>query len=82
MLTVVQGYCKNRIIICIIIYTYFFDKKNLVSKEAKIRNRYNQAQHLTQDTTWESDKDTKNHVTLKWAKRPALSQREKQGCNE
>ena len=24
-----------------------------VSKEAKIRNRYNQVPHLTQDTTWE-----------------------------
>ena len=27
-----------------------------VLKGAKIRNQYNQAQHLTQDTTWESDK--------------------------
>ena len=27
-----------------------------VSKEAKIRNRYNQVSHLTQDTTRESDK--------------------------
>ena len=27
-------------------------------KAAKIRNRYNQVPHLTQDTTWESDKKT------------------------
>ena len=26
-----------------------------VSKKAKIRNRYKQVPHLTQDTTWESD---------------------------
>ena len=31
------------------------------SKEAKIRNRYNQIPHLTQDTTWESDKNTIKH---------------------
>ena len=42
---------------------------NKVCKEAKIRNRYNQVPHLTQDTTWESDKNTH-----KRAKRPALSQ--------
>ena len=29
-----------------------------VRKVAKIRNRYNQVPHLTQDTTWESDKNT------------------------
>ena len=34
-----------------------------VSKEAKIRNRYNQALHLTQDTTRESDKNTIKHHT-------------------
>ena len=33
----------------------------LVSKEAKIRNRNNQVPHLTQDTTWESDKDIIKH---------------------
>ena len=35
-----------------------------VSKqEAKIRNRYNQVPHLTQNTTWESDKITiKHHI--------------------
>ena len=27
----------------------------------KIRNRYNQVPHLTQDTTWESDKNTIKH---------------------
>ena len=26
-----------------------------VSKGAKIKNRYNQVPHLTQDTTWKSD---------------------------
>ena len=29
-----------------------------VRKTAKIRNQYNQVPHLTQDTTWESDKIT------------------------
>ena len=29
-----------------------------VRKAAKIRNRYNKVPHLTQDTTWESDKNT------------------------
>ena len=32
-----------------------------VRKTAKIRNRYNQLPHLTQDTTWERDKDTIKH---------------------
>ena len=32
-----------------------------VSKKAKIRVRYNQVPHLTQDTTWESDKNTRKH---------------------
>ena len=31
------------------------------SKEAKIRNRYNQVPHLTQETTWQSDKNTIKH---------------------
>ena len=31
-----------------------------VRKEAKIRKRYNQVPHLTQDTTWESNKNTIN----------------------
>ena len=32
-----------------------------VKKVAKIRNQYNQAPHLTQDTTWESDKNRIKH---------------------
>ena len=32
---------------------------NEVRKKAKIRNRYNQVSHLTQDTTLESDKNTR-----------------------
>ena len=31
-----------------------------VRKMAKIRKRYNQAPHLTKDTTWESNKNTIN----------------------
>ena len=31
-----------------------------VRKTARIRNRYNQVQHLSQDTTWESNKITIN----------------------
>ena len=34
-----------------------------VRKKAKIRNRYNQAPHLIQDTTWESNKNTIKHHT-------------------
>ena len=34
-----------------------------VRKKAKIRNRYSQAPHLTQDTTWESNKYTIKHHT-------------------
>ena len=30
-----------------------------VRKKAKIRNQYNQIPHLTQDTIWESDKNTR-----------------------
>ena len=34
-----------------------------VRKNAKIRNRYNQVPHLTQDTIWESDKNLrKRHL--------------------
>ena len=32
-----------------------------VRKAAKIRNRFNQVLHMTQDTTWESDKTVKHH---------------------
>ena len=35
-----------------------------VRKAAKIRNQYNQVPHLTQDTTWESDKYTIKHHKL------------------
>ena len=34
-----------------------------VGKKAKIRNRCNQLPHLTQDTEWESDKNTRKHCT-------------------
>ena len=32
-----------------------------VKKKAKIKNRYNQVPHLTRDTIWESDKNTRKH---------------------
>ena len=32
-----------------------------VRKKAKIRNSYNQIPHVTQDTIWESDKNTRKH---------------------
>ena len=35
----------------------------MVKKKAKIRNRYNQVPHLTRDTIWESDKNTRKHHT-------------------
>ena len=35
----------------------FNQDKIKVRKKAKIRNRYNQVPHLTQDTIWESDKN-------------------------
>ena len=35
----------------------------VVIKAAKNRNWYNQVPHLTQDTTWESDKNTIKHHT-------------------
>ena len=44
-----------------------------VRKKANIRNRYNQAPHLTQDTVWESDK-TQENITYKGEKRYHLSQ--------
>ena len=34
-----------------------------VRKKAKIRNRYNRETHLSKDTTWESDKNTRKHHT-------------------
>ena len=39
-------------------YVHLLECLNKVSKGAKIRNRYNQVPHLTQDTKWESDKLT------------------------
>ena len=41
---------------------YIFLLGYKVRKKAKIRNRYNQAPHLTQDTTWDSDKTTTHHI--------------------
>ena len=44
--------------------SYDFDSAVKTSKgrnATKIRNRYNQVPHLTQDTTWESDKNTIKH---------------------
>ena len=38
-----------------------FDNMVKVRKTAKIRNQYNQLPHLTLDTTWESDENTKHH---------------------
>ena len=32
-------------------------------EEGKDRNRYNQVPHLTQDTIWESDKNTHKNIT-------------------
>ena len=43
----------------LILYKYVLKRVSLgskVRKAAKIRNRYNQVPHLTQVTTWESDK--------------------------
>ena len=34
-----------------------------VKKEARIRNRYNQVPHLTQDTIWKSDKNVRTYHT-------------------
>ena len=45
-----------------------------VRKKARIRNQYNQAPHLTQDTTQESDK-TQYNTTYKRAKRLVLSKK-------
>ena len=40
------------------------DESSKVRKMAKIRNRYNQAPHLAQDSTWVSDK-TQLHMANK-----------------
>ena len=52
-----------------------------VKKAAKIRNRYNQVPHLTQDTTWESDKNTFKHHKQDPRGQPFPS-RWSQGSNE
>ena len=44
-----------------------------VRNKAKIKNRYNQIPHLTQDTIWESEK-TQENITYKEAKRSVLFQ--------
>ena len=36
-------------------------ESNKVKTKAKIRNPYNQITHLTQDTIWESDTNTRKH---------------------
>ena len=42
---------ENCYFLLILVYIYiFFQRPNKVRKRAKIRNRYNQAPHLTQDT--------------------------------
>ena len=48
-----------KLILCIYDHSVMGHMK--LRKKAKIRNRYNHAPHLTQDTTWESDKNTKKH---------------------
>ena len=45
-------------------------KKKTVRKTAKIRKRYNQVPHLTQDTTWESNKNTINITNKGQVDRP------------
>ena len=49
--------CTNKL------YTSNHSTKILIKvrKKAKIRNQYNQVPHLAQDTTWESDKNTRKH---------------------
>ena len=39
----------------------FLMKNSKISNKAKTRNQYNQVPHLTQDTTWKSDKNTRKH---------------------
>ena len=39
----------------------YFLSNMKVRKKAKIRNQYNQVLHLTQDTIWVSDKNTRKH---------------------
>ena len=53
----------------------------IVRKRAKITNRYNQAPHLTQDTTWQTDKNTIKHHKQEPRGQPFPS-RWPQGSNE
>ena len=58
--------CKKYETCAFLYFSYFLHftlRSNTVSKEAKIRNRYNQVPHLTQNTTRESDKNTIKHHT-------------------
>ena len=52
-----------------------------VRKTAKFRNQYNQEPHLTQDTTWKSDKITIRHHKQEPRGQPFPS-RCPQGSNE
>ena len=45
-------YCKNDFLLCDYLDTLMNNLQIKVSKGAKIRNRYNQVPHLTQDTNW------------------------------
>ena len=50
------------------IISYFYEVYGLymeVRKKVNIRNNNNQVPHLTQDTTWESDQNTRKHRTQK-----------------
>ena len=48
---------SSDILNCIILITI------KVGMKAKIKNRYNQVPHLTRNTIWESDKNTRKHHT-------------------
>ena len=48
-----------------------------VRKGAKMRNQYNQVPHLTQDTTWESDKPTIKNQGAQWLSGRVLDSRPK-----
>ena len=41
--------------------------KGIKVKKAKIRSRYNQVPHLTRDTIWENDKNTRKNTGLRSA---------------
>ena len=52
------------------------------SKEANIRNWYNQVPHLTQDTIWESDKNTRKNHTQEGQEVSLFPAGDHQGCKE